>query len=75
MTVPADPTKSRYADLGDRRSLYVRFEPGFGLNVYIGMGHPASLAPPKELGMSIQGWEMICEMVDEWRRREEEASR
>jgi hypothetical protein len=64
-----------YADLGDRTQpgLVVRFDPGFGLNVYIEMlvrpnpWEPTMVA--QSLGMSIQGWEHLCELVDEYRNR------
>lgn len=66
-----DPYK-RLGAGGNKAGLYVRFEPGFGLNVYIGHRHPVGdqmKDDPKELGMSIQGWEYLCALVDEWRSR------
>jgi hypothetical protein len=54
------------------RSLRVRFDPGFGLNVYIeSWAMPCSHGPKEpvlreSVGMSIQGWERICEMVHKY---------
>jgi hypothetical protein len=41
--------------------LYVRFDYGFGTNVHI------VLNEHRELVMSIQGWERLCGLVDEYR--------
>lgn len=76
---PLDQRYERLGATGRSEGLYVRFEPGFGLNVYLGLrirlytddrvvdhkevgGH--------EFGMSIDGWERLCELVDEYRERE-----
>jgi hypothetical protein len=77
------PVSDRYRRLGangDQEGLFVRFEPGFGLNVHIGFryrrypGDPLALTDPwieKELGaLGITGWERLGELVDEWRTRE-----
>jgi hypothetical protein len=42
-------------------AVYVRFEYGFGTNVYIGLDGFG------ELGLSIGGWEHLCELVDQYR--------
>lgn len=56
---------------GKEQGLYVRFEPGFGLNVYTGhryrVGSWDAVEDRQEFGMSIDGWERLCELVDEWR--------
>lgn len=77
-----DPVKDYYKRLGagsvssEEEGLYVRFEPGFGLNVvlgvrwkkeYYGLG-PDNFAI-KEFPMSIDGWEKLCRFADEWRAR------
>ncbi len=82
-----DYEDTRYAPLGnpEDEGLSVRFEPGFGLNVYIelrsrvygGRWNPrerrdAPLEVIRSLGMSIIGWERVCEFVDEWRAREDQ---
>lgn len=67
----------RMGATGKEEGLYVRFDPGFGLNVYIGhrldVGKLAwkgrDFQDRKEFGMSIQGWDKICQFVDEWRER------
>lgn len=60
--------------------LYVRFDPGFGLNVYIGhrtavykgySSFPSSYEDNSEIGMSIIGWEHLCSLIDEWRERDD----
>lgn len=78
------PVDERYRRLGagsergDDEGLYVRFEPGFGLNVHIGFrqrrlvnqNDKPMTDDSYELVMGIQGWERICEFVDEYRARE-----
>lgn len=78
------PVSDRYQRLGTDDGIYVRFEPGFGLNVHIGHRKPeygpqpiyGGSRPllgykddPNEFAMSIGGWERLCEMADEWRAR------
>lgn len=82
-----DPVDDRYKRLGagvkrgDEVGLYVRFEPGFGLNVYVGhrkphykqgdrANYPSGYRDGDDLAMSIGGWERLCELVDEYRARE-----
>lgn len=81
------PVTDRYKRLGasdEQQGIYVRFEPGFGLNVHI--GYRLKVLAPKgtfnpgpyeyrdfeEEGMTlgIDGWERLGELVDEWRTRE-----
>lgn len=83
------PVGDRYKRLGAgsgstaEEGLYVRFEPGFGLNVHIGHRHavreraddPWSRAVVKDFErcvLGIGGWERLAELVDEWRARETE---
>lgn len=63
---------------GDNEGVYVRFDPGFGLNVYIGLRHDRRFMGNEddrfadsrvEFGLSIGGWETLCSLVDEWRSR------
>lgn len=79
------PVSDRYKRLGagsapdDDTGLYVRFEPGFGLNVHIGIRHsvytgdygrcPQETRDFEKVVLGIQGWERLCELVDEWRAR------
>jgi hypothetical protein len=81
------PVADRYQRLGasgNQEGMYVRFEPGFGLNVHIGyrlkvlttkgtfnLG-PYEHRDKETIGMalSIEGWERLGELVDEWRARE-----
>lgn len=56
--------------------LFIRFDPGFGLNVFIGhrrVTYDDCFRPVgiqvEEIGMSIAGWERLCSLVDEWRAR------
>ncbi|SRR6266498_1803491 len=71
------PVEDRYLRLGAKglkeEGLYVRFEPGFGLNVYIGHrvgsdfgygGYPKSFKDNDGIGMSILGWEKLCRRVE-----------
>lgn len=64
-------------DLG----LYVRFEPGFGMNVHLGYRAqqwsyqhspplPTNIIDVEKMVMGLNRWEHLCEMVDEWRMRE-----
>ena len=75
------PVPERYRRLGasglHETGLYVRFEPGFGLNVHIGHRLRNELVEPRGLVrdhermvLGIDGWERLCELVDEWRARE-----
>ncbi len=77
------PVNERYQRLGargvDEEGLFVRFEPGFGLNVIIGFrrgiykqGNYWPLPPQDkdEMVLSIDGWEKLCSLVDEYRARE-----
>lgn len=79
------PVSERYRRLGAKGlqedGMYVRFEPGFGLNVHIGFrrrterfGSYGTIYGPHEdadrLVLGIQGWERLCELVDVWRERE-----
>lgn len=77
----ADEQTGRYARMGadgDEEGMYVRFQPGMGLNVYIGRRQSRYTGPPNartmvdvyELAMSIDGWEQVCGFVDQWRARE-----
>lgn len=90
------PVRDEYRRLGagsmsdTDEGLYVRFEPGFGLNVHIGTRLKVTVQGgmypygPHELrdfedsrhGMvlGIQGWERLCELMDEWRVRRSEAT-
>lgn len=57
--------------------LFVRFEPGFGLNVHIGRrvhlrdryGLTGELKDTDLAVLSIGGWQRLCELVDEYRAR------
>lgn len=59
--------------------MYVRFEPGFGTNVHIGIrrnifDQQSRWRDPRHedlelCRMGIDGWERLCELVDEWRAR------
>jgi hypothetical protein len=51
--------------LGDPNGFHVRFDYGFGTNVHI------CLNEYHQLAMSIQGWEKLCSLVDEYRGTEE----
>lgn len=80
------PVSERYRRLGaggDQEGMFVRFAPGFGLNVHIGYrkalyGAPTGYGPRKRIGFSEDhsivvsgtGWERLCELVDEWRTRQ-----
>ncbi len=69
---------------GEQVGIYVRFEPGFGLNVHIGLRlkvlTPNGTFPhgpyehrdfeDKGMVMGIDGWERLGELVYEWRTRE-----
>jgi len=66
-----EPVKDRYRRLGangEATGVYVRFEPGFGLNVHIGFR--SSYTDHEGLILSIVGWERLCELADEWRARQ-----
>lgn len=81
--VPVRDEYRRLGASGDEAGMYVRFEPGFGLNVHIGHRYRAGYhaANPgsfieKEFGaMGIDGWERLCELADEWRARRAENGR
>jgi hypothetical protein len=76
------PVAERYERLGasgNSEGVYVRFEPGFGLNVHIGFryrhydtrqGRAAEPTDHERCAMGIDGWERLCELVDEYRERE-----
>lgn len=77
-----EPVRDEYRRLGasgNTEGLFVRFEPGFGLNVHIGWRTPIFDGPlgtsptryedREGITMSGQGWERIGEFVDEWRQR------
>lgn len=74
------PVRDEYRRLGACRreeGMFVRFEPGFGLNVHIGHRwratahavNPGSFIEKEFGAMGIDGWERLCELVDEWRER------
>lgn len=78
------PVTEHYKRLGansDQDGMYVRFEPGFGLNVHIGFRlgvYPGEYGrgqkvyrdfEDKGMVMGIDGWERLGELVDEWRAR------
>lgn len=82
-----EPVGDRYKRLGagaeraDETGLYVRFEPGFGLNVHVGIrakhlkpgdrvNYPSAYVDEEQLVLGIHGWERLCELVDEYRARE-----
>lgn len=80
------PVTDRYRRLGangTEAGLFVRFEPGFGLNVHIGWRKPVYKQPlssswrdpdgyvdEEKLVVGIKGWETLGALVDEWRERE-----
>lgn len=74
-----NPVPERYRRLGagskssKEEGLYVRFEPGFGFNVYLGFRAQRDAYAPmidhERMGTSLGGWERLCELVDEWRAR------
>lgn len=75
------PVTERYRRLGasgQTEGLYVRFEPGFGLNVHIGFRicHSATKkrVENERLVLGIDGWERLGELVDEWRERQAKAA-
>lgn len=65
---------------GDDEGMYVRFEPGFGLNVVIGRrwnetwSHAAvrGIRDEELCSMSIKGWEALCLLVEQYRERQED---
>jgi len=73
-----EPVSEKYQRLGAKNitdtGMYVRFEPGFGLNVHIGIryvkdGWPKTYVDYEKMVLSIEGWETLCSLVDEWRER------
>jgi len=82
------PVREEYRRLGAsgrEEGIYVRFEPGFGLNVHIGMRIQRFEAgygrrpewrdlDEREFRMSIDGWERLCDLADEWRARRSETA-
>jgi hypothetical protein len=84
-----EPVREEHKRLGagatreDETGLYVRFEPGFGLNVHIGIrsarykqgrraylgDKPDHYEDEEKLVVGIGGWERLGELVDEWRAR------
>lgn len=72
--VNADHPTWEYPDLrSDSGALRIRFDPGFGLNVYIERWANVDLAQfggkpfvDQSVGLSIGGWEALCEMVHEY---------
>lgn len=80
--VPIEDDRYRRLGAGSKSErdvgLYVRFEPGFGLNVHIGMragrkhdyrNRPQEFVDVEKMALSIQGWDHLCSLVDEWRER------
>lgn len=74
-----NPNYDRLGAQNKEEGLYIRFDPGFGTNVYIGHrravykgynSFPSSYEDGREIGMSIVGWEHLCSLVDEWRERD-----
>lgn len=78
------PVRDEYRRLGAsgrEEGIYVRFEPGFGLNVHIGQRtrrYDTKWGPSRtefgdlterEFVIGIGGWERLCELADEWRAR------
>ena len=80
------PVRDEYKRLGVKNEedtgLYVRFEPGFGLNVHIGIRRQYIKQPNgtilhgpyeirddknRELVLGIEGWERLCELADEYK--------
>ena len=73
----------RYAPLGargDGEGLYVHFEPGFGLNVVIGLRGKNCWGvmeefSDKQLRISIDGFEKLGELINEWHERDIDSER
>lgn len=76
------PVKDRYRRLGahgDQEGMYVRFEPGMGLNVHLGFrlkslhgADSGTYVDYERCVMGIDGWDRLCAFADEWRAREAE---
>jgi len=73
------PVTDRYKRLGAKNEecgLYVRFEPGFGLNVHIGKRchdfrfRDSNFDDVELMCIGVDGWERLGELVDQWRERE-----
>ena len=73
MTGTLDPY-GRIGAAGDRDGMYVRFDPGFGLNVTIGFRSRSPVGGRREdydrLTLGIGGWEQLCDLADAYRERE-----
>jgi len=77
------PVRDEYRRLGAggrQEGIFVRFEPGFGLNVHIGrriQRYEAGYGRRPQWGdhtatefvMGIGEWERLCELADDWRLR------
>lgn len=73
-TARMDPY-GRLGAAAEEEGVYVRFDPGFGLNVVIGhRTHRISGTREKEdrdaLTLGIDGWEMLCDLAVAYRERE-----
>ncbi len=79
-----NPVTDRYQRLGasgNQDGLYVRFEPGFGLNVHIGLRLKVTVPwgeyqdfEDRGMVLGIDGWKRLGELVDEWRTRDADFS-
>lgn len=62
----------RVERLGGEDGMYVRFDYGFGTNVHIGHrfydAWDRKTVDRELCVLSIEGWEHLCELVDEWRQ-------
>lgn len=71
---PVAPLYERLGASDVETGVYVRFEPGFGLNVHIGHRYkgtqPSSQSFTNEIVFSGVGWDRLCQLVDEWRARD-----
>lgn len=75
-------TAMRLGATGDETGVYVEVEPGFGTNVYVGLRislYRGEYGRSRQeyvdtdsarLGLSLQGWERLCELVDEYREHQ-----
>lgn len=71
----ADPLRLRLgagSESADDVGLFVRFEPGFGLNVHIGRRWRSDRRVTESdlVVLGIDGWETLCALVDEHRERQ-----
>jgi hypothetical protein len=74
---PVSDEYKRLGASGNQEGIYVRFEPGFGLNVIIGHQYHIrnqrgtnELKSFEKLTLGIDGWEKLCDLAIEWRARE-----